>query len=148
MSSLYKQFETNKDVENDGIVLEYGMSTRGPISIRISRAGGANTRFAKLMEAKVKPYRRQVQNETMDKALAEKIAKEVYAETVVIGWENVEMPVIVNGEATKELEFVPYTVENAIRLFTDLPDLYADIVEQAQRSALFRADIMEADSKN
>lgn len=138
--SLYSQFKTDGNVENEGVVLEYGINKAGKtISIRIARAGGANTKFAKLMEHKVKPYRRQIQNESMDPALAEKIAKEVYAETVVLGWENVE------DEHGKELEF---TVENVIKLFTDLPDLYTDIQSQAQRTALFRADILEADSKN
>lgn len=138
--SLYSQFKTDGNVENEGVVLEYGINKAGKtISIRIARAGGANTKFAKLMEHKVKPYRRQIQNESMDPALAEKIAKEVYAETVVLGWENVE------DEHGKELEF---TVENVIKLFTDLPDLYTDIQSQAQRTALFRADVLEADSKN
>lgn len=138
--SLYSQFKTDGNVENEGVVLEYGINKAGKtISIRIARAGGANTKFAKLMEYKVKPYRRQIQNESMDPALAEKIAKEVYAETVVLGWENVE------DEHGKELEF---TVENVIKLFTDLPDLYTDIQSQAQRTALFRADVLEADSKN
>jgi hypothetical protein len=33
-------------------------------------------------------------------------------------------------------------------LFNDLPDLFEDVQEQAQKAALFRADIREADAKN
>ncbi len=148
--SLYKQFKTDGSVEKDGVVLEYGISSKGKtISIRIARAGGANIRFAKLMEAKVKPHRRSIQNETMDTFLAEQIAKQVYAETVVLGWENVEFPVLdKDGNNTDVMEELPYTVENCVRLFTDLPDLYMDIQEQAGRAALFRADIREVDAKN
>lgn len=87
----------------------------------------------------MKPYRRQIQNETMESALVERIVKEVYAETVVLGWENVEDE---NGNAME------FSVENCIKLFDDLPDLFRDIQEQSQRAALFRAEVREADAKN
>lgn len=138
--SLYKQFKTNKELEKDGILLEYGLNSKGqPICIRIARAGGGNVQFSKRFEAKLKPFRRQVQNETLDPQLAEKLVREVYAESVVLGWENVE------DEDGNEL---PFSVENAIKLFTDLPELFKDIQEQSGKMALFREEILEADSKN
>lgn len=138
--SLYKQFKTDNSLEKEGIVLEYGENSKGkPIAIRIARAGGANKAYEKRMEIRVKPYRRQIQNETMESALVERIVKEVYAETVVIGWENVE------DENGNPMEF---SVENCIKLFDDLPDLFRDIQEQSQRAALFRAEVREADAKN
>lgn len=148
--SLYKQFKTDNTLEKDGILLEYGENSKGkPICIRVARAGGSNNAYAKRMEARVKPYRRQIQNETMESALVERIVKEVYAETVVLGWENVEFPVLdAQGNQTDKLEELPYTTENCIRLFDDLPDLFRDIQEQSQRAALFRAEVREADAKN
>lgn len=138
--SLYSQFKTDKNIEKDGIVLEYGMNSKKKIiGIRIARAGGANVQYSKLLEAKIKPYRRQIQNETLDNDIADKITKEVYAQTIVLGWENVEDE---NGE---ELEF---SVANCIKLFTDLPELWSDIQQQATRASLFRAEILENDSKN
>lgn len=148
--SLYKQFKTDNDLEKSGIVLEYGENSHGkPIGIRIGRAGGGNLAYQRLLEARVKPYRRQIQNETIENALVEKLMREVYAETVVIGWENVEFPVLdAAGNDTGKTEELPYTVENCVRLFNDLPELYRDIQEQSQRAALFRAEVREADSKN
>lgn len=138
--SLYKQFKTNENIERDGILLEYGENSKGkPIAIRIARAGGANSQYQKLMEARVKPYRRQIQNETIERALVERLLRQVYAETIVLGWENVE------DENGKELAF---TVENCVKLFEDLPDLFQDIQEQSQRAALFRQEVLETDSKN
>lgn len=138
--SLYKQFQTDNALEKDGILLQYGTNSKGnPICIRIARAGGANHQYVKRMEAKVKPYRRQIQNETIEKALLENIVKDVFAECVVLGWENVE------DETGKEL---PFTKDNCIKLFTDLPDLFLDVQEQAQRAALFRQEIRENDAKN
>ncbi len=138
--SLYKQFKTDKNVEKEGIVLNYGKNSKGEdIEIRIARAGGANVQYAKLIEAKTKPYRRQIQNETLDNEVAEKITKEVYAKAVVLGWTGVE------DENGKELEF---SFENCMKLFDDLPDLWTDIQQQSTKSALFRADILEQDAKN
>lgn len=138
--SLYKQFKTDKNVEKEGIVLNYGKNSKGKdIEIRIARAGGANVQYAKLLEAKTKPYRRQIQNETLDNEVAEKITKEVYAKAVVMGWTGVE------DENGKPLEF---SSENCIKLFDDLPDLWMDIQQQSTKAALFRADILEQDAKN
>lgn len=138
--SLYKQFKTDKNVEKEGIVLNYGKNSKGEdIEIRIARAGGANVQYAKLLEVKTKPYRRQIQNETLDNEVAEKITKEVYAKAVVMGWTGVE------DENGKPLEF---SSENCIKLFDDLPDLWMDIQQQSTKAALFRADILEQDAKN
>lgn len=138
--SLYSQFKTDKSVEQEGVVLEYGKTDDGKIiSIRIARAGGANLRYTKLLEVAIKPYRRQLQNETLDNNVAESITQLVYAQSIVLGWENVE-----DAEG-KPMEF---TVDNCIKLFKDLPDLWSDIQSQANRAALFRQDILEADAKN
>lgn len=148
--SLYSQFQTDKNVEKEGVVLEYGKTKDGrTISIRIARAGGANTRYSKLLEAATKPYRRQLQNETMDNEVAEALTKKVYAQAVVLGWENVEFPVLdKDGKMTGKFEKAEFTVDNCVKLFTDLPDLWLDIQQQAARAALFRQDILEADAKN
>jgi len=64
---------------------------------------------------------------------------EVYAETVLLGW---------TGVADENGTPLPFTKENCVKLLTDLPDLFRDIQEQAQRVANFRAADLEADAKN
>lgn len=138
--SLYKQFETDRSIEKAGVILNYGPNSKGKdIEIRIARAGGANDTYLKRLEAKSKPHRRSIQHETIERVQLENIVKEVYAETVVIGWENVE---------DRDGNDMPYTKDNVLKLFADLPDLYADIQQQAQSAALFRLSIREADAKN
>lgn len=138
--SLYNQFGTDKKVEKEGVILQYGNTDDGkPIQIKICRAGGANVAYNKAMEAKTKPYRRQLQNGTLDMEVMTSILREVYADTVVIGWSNVE------GADGKPM---PFTRENVIKLFTDLPELFADVQDQATNLALFRAEINEQDVKN
>src|SRR5690606_30785342 len=88
LMSLYNTFETDKSLERDGIVLDYGFNSKNqPIQIRIARAGGANTKFAKVLEQKMKPYKRAIANDTMDNKVAEKLMVEAYADAVILGWE-------------------------------------------------------------
>lgn len=138
--SLYTQFKTSGDLEKKGILLQYGQTAAGKdICIRIARAGGANKQFDKRMEILTKPIRRQLQNETADIEQIDVILRRVYAETVILGWENIEDA---NG---KPIEF---TVDNVIKLLTDLPDLFEDIKEQAKKGALFREENLRADAGN
>lgn len=138
--SLYTQFKTDKNLENEGVYLDYGMNSQDkPIRIRIARAGGANQAFARAYEQKTKPYRRQIQTDTLDPKVAERIILEVYAETVVLGWEGVEDE---NGDE------LPFNRDNCVKLFTDLPDLFADLQKTSQNIAVFRAEVREADAKN
>jgi len=140
MMSLYTNFKTDPKLEKDGIVLQYGENSEGkPIEITIARAGGSNQNYLRRMEVKAKPFRRQIQNDTMDRKAMEAIIREVYAETIVIGWTGVE---------DQDGNPMACTKENVVKLFNDLPDLFGDIQEQAQRSSLFRAYVREDDSKN
>lgn len=138
--SLYSQFETDPELEKTGIWLEYDVNSKGePIKIRIARAGGANTQFTKRMEQRVKPLRRQIQNETLSVDAIQKLTQEVYSEAVVLEWLNVE---------DRDGNPIPFSAANVAKLFQDIPDLFLDIQEQAQRSALFRKHIQQADSGN
>lgn len=137
---LYRQYQTNKQLEKEGFLLELGTTQDGKIvAIRIARAGGANVAFSKLVEHKLKPYRRQIQHETADKEVIDRLMKEVYAKTVILGWENV------NGKDGQPLEF---TEANVVQLLEDLPDLWKDIVGMSDKTAAFREEIREADTGN
>ncbi len=154
--SLYSQYTTNSNLEKTGILLEYGFNSKGlPICIRIARAGGSNAAYQKAMETKVKPYRRQIQTETIETEQLQKLIKEVFCATVVLGWENVEAPVLdtegkptLGEDGNPVMEALPFSYKNALRLFTDLPDLFSDVQDSAQRAALFRAEIRESNAGN
>lgn len=138
--SLYKTFQTDKELESRGVLVEYGMDDNGnPIRFRVCRAGGANSPYAKKLEATYKPYRRALNTETMDEKLADKLLKEVFFGTVVTGWENV------TDENGQKLDF---NKENFVKLMTDLPDLWADIRQQSMNISLYRTEELKADAKN
>lgn len=139
--SLFSQFQTDQNAEVDGIDIDYGIDSRvnERIVIRIARAGGSNSKFAKLWDAKTKPYRRQIQTDTLDNATAERLIHEVYAEAVVLGWSGVY-----NRNGNK----LDYTVVNCVQLFKDLPELFNDIRQVATNISAFRVQEREEDAKN
>lgn len=134
MTSPYDIFKTDATTETEGLVLDYG-----DFQIRIARAGGANRAFARALEARLKPYRRQLQNETLDEQVAERIMRETYADHVILGWEGM------TGSDGKALAF---TRDSVLKLLADLPELFRDLQDQAGRVALFRARNLEDDKGN
>lgn len=138
--NLYKTFKTDKTLEQQGILVEYGTNSKDqPITFRVARAGGANAAYNRQIEVKLKPYRKQVQTDSLERSILDRIVKDAFVEHVVLGWDGVE------DEAGNPL---PFSKENMSKLFTDLPDLYADIQEQSMKWVLYRQDVNEGDSKN
>lgn len=125
--SLYDKFSTDKKAEADtGIVLDYGEAGK----IRIHRAGGANQRFKNFTTAKLKPYTRQINAGTIDEETSRKLTAEIYAKTIIVGWDGVCGP---DGEP------LAFSEENVVRVLLDLPELFDDIQRAAQDASLFRS---------
>lgn len=89
----------------DGSWTEY----RG-VSLKIARAG--NDRFAKSFLRGSRPYRKDIQANTVDDQIAEKILCEAIAEGILVDWK---------GFVIDDTE-IEYTVENATALMRDDPD--------------------------
>lgn len=134
-TSIYDTFKTDDNMETRGILLDYGDAGK----IKIARAGGSNVRFQKALEAKTRPLRRQIDTETLSPEAGERVLVEVFASTVVIGWEDIK---------DSDGKDIPFSYENCVKLFTDLPDLFIDVREQAMKAANFRTAEIEEDAKN
>ncbi|HOK44370.1 MAG TPA: hypothetical protein PLK67_00460 [Bryobacteraceae bacterium] len=134
MGRPYSVFQTDKTLEKEGIILDYG-----DFKIKIARAGGANVAFQKALASKIRPYKRQIDAGTIPDDVAEKLLLDVYAESVVLGWEGV------TDEKGKPL---PFSKENVVKLFSDLPDLFRDVQNQAAAISNFRAEVTEDTIKN
>mgnify|MGYP000010431920 CR=1 FL=1 len=168
--SMYKQFKTDANLEKAGIDIDYG-----DFVIKIARAGGANKRFARIMEEKMKPVRRAMQTETLENARAEALLREAYADGVVLLWsvlvvadekgkplepvqlagtyreehgKDAEHTTLIKGIEGPSGDVLPFTVENVAATFKALPDLFTDIREQAGKVGLFREQGQEADAGN
>lgn len=140
---LYSQFQTDSDLEKTGVVIDYGS-----FRVLVARAGGSNTDFMRVLTAKTKPHRRAIQTDTMDPKLAQAIEREVFAETVIKDWETEADGGWVRGIESPDGGLLDVTVDNLVRTFENLPDLYTDLKEQANKVALFRKKELEEDAKN
>lgn len=132
-------FKPSDKLEQEGIFLDYG-----DFRIKITRAGATNDRFKKLMEAKMKPHRRAMANDTMDNKVADRVTREVWAESIVLGWDSELGPNVIPYRG----EPFAFSTANCIQLFTDLPDLFIDVREQSMKMGLFLEDTAEADKGN
>lgn len=155
MSNLYHMFKTKEEHETQGVWLEYGRTDPTPehpdgepIRIKIARAGGKNTSFNKALEKATRPYRKAIQTNTVSLDTIENLYKEVFVDHVVLDWTNVSAPIKDASGAVSGFERLSYTRENVLRVLTDLPDLYADLKDQANSLSLFREDEREADLGN
>lgn len=138
--NLYQQFKTDSNAETGGIDLNYGENSKGqPILIKIARAGGSNKKYQKVIAELSRPHRRSIQSETLPPEKSDALLRKAFARSVVLGWSGVE---------DAEGKPMDYSEENVEKLFKDLPDLFADVREQANSSALFRAEILETTAKN
>lgn len=141
LDNPFALFETDQEVEQKGVELDYGA-----FYFTIARAGGANSRYKKVMAAKTKPFRRLIQEGRMPEAKSKELMHEAVAETVVLGWGSKKHG---HGKMIgKQGEAIDFTHANVIKLFNDLPDMFQDLWEQANSVALFRATEEEEDAGN
>lgn len=142
MASPYKLFKTDPDNERKGTVINYGDEAW----FRIARAGGSNKPYLDAMGARLKPFRRQIQTETMDDKVADRIVLEVFVDTILLGWGSKEHgDGRIGDEEGNPLEFGR---DNALKVLTDLPELFQALRAESERLANFNAASKEDDAKN
>lgn len=149
MGNMYDQFETDADLEVNGIWIDYG-----DFRVKIARAGGANKKYLSYAEKKTKPFRRAIQNGTMPEERSKPLLFDIYAKTIVLDWE------IADGEekdgTTKWKQGIhkkgggtlPFTPENVLLTFKQLEAIFFDLQQVAEGISLFRKEEMEEDGKN
>lgn len=148
--NLYSTFAADKAAEKEGIYIQYGTGTR----IRVARAGGSNEKFTKVLQNLTKPYKRSIQNDTVDPEIVEDIMMRAYCRAVIKSWETntnpdkSAAPIWSSGIESPEGDLLEPTEENIVMTFKNLKDLWEDIKEQSNKFALFRQEINEVDSKN
>jgi len=136
--SLRKTFKTNKTAEVEGVEIPVGMNEHNnrPIFITISRMSRANKRYTKALEEATRPHTAAINNETLDNDIGSKLLQEVFADTVLLGWRNLPKSELTGDD--NDTDDLPYSRENALTLFDELPDLYDDWEKRAKSSAAFR----------
>lgn len=139
-SSLYRNYATDSVKETTGVEIKFDANDDNTIpTFIVSRMGESNKEYTKALERATTPYKRQIQMKTMTADLSKSLFLDVFVTTVLRGWSNIQNE---NGDV------IPYNKDNAIKLLTDLPDLYSELLTQAGDAALFRKDSLEQDAKN
>jgi hypothetical protein len=136
-------FETDTAVERDGVWLDYAPG----VEIKIARAGGSNQHFAKTMERIAKPHRRAIQTGVIDKKILNDLFVKAYSQAIVVDWKGITKDLITHDDADAET-VLDFNKDNVEQVLNEQPNLFADIQKAADDIALYRAEIMEADSGN
>lgn len=144
MLSLYKTFDQDTSLETKGLWVNYG-----DFRVLIARAGGANQKFTDKLQAAMKPYRHQIDNDTLSQKTAEDVLMETYAATVVLGWESKNdagewVPTLPDRDGVA-MECTPANVK---KVFKALPEFFKDIQQLASKAASFKRTQEDADAKN
>ena len=138
--SIFKQFGTDKKLEQDGVLVEYPANEDGSIpSFRLARMCRSNKRYMKAVEAATRPHKRAIELGTIKPETAEEVFLDVFVGTILLGWENIQDNVGL---------VIPFSKEAAKSLMKNLPDLYDDLQEKAKNMSLFHESEMEQEAKN
>lgn len=142
--SMFDQFETDSNLEQNGIYLDYG-----DFRVKIARAGGSNKRYLAYADTKTKPFRRAMQAGSFTEERARPLLYDIYASTIVLDWEvKNEDEQWVRGIHTKSGGVAEFNKDNVISTFNLLPEIFLDIQRAADSISLFRKEELEADAKN
>jgi len=137
--SMYNIYGTDAEKETKGVRMEVAPNEDGTIPVFIVAAmSKSNTAYSKAMEEKTRPYR-SVGIQAMGNRMAEKVFMETFVGQCLKTWENVQ------DESGQPL---PFSKENATKLFEKLPRLYDDLVARASSVELFREVSREAEAGN
>lgn len=137
----YEMFNTDADLEQAGIKLNYGS-----FWLYVKRAGGANKKFGRVMEALMRPHRRLLEAELLDEKVAMEVMARGYAQAIVTGWGCEEY-----GEGqmvARDGGALDFTEDNVCAFLQELPELFQDVQAQCRKMSNFRTVELEADAKN
>lgn len=148
-NTMWSVFGTDAKKEVDGVYVEYP----GGIRVKLARAGGRNERYAKFHEIHMRPHRQaaKIPGGLSDKVQRSVIAK-VYLDSVILSFEtNLGSDENPNWQQIIVLEDgseVPANKETLTELFTRLPDLLLQIINDANDTMLYRKAELEDEAKN
>jgi len=128
---IYALFTTDRDLETEGIYLEYAGAR-----FLVARAGGGNKKFTTIAQKRLAPFTEAMRRGVVDEETSVKVLAEIYADSVILDWENV---------TDKNDNPLPYNRENVIKVLTELPELFDVIRVESENVKNFRPLVSEED---
>jgi hypothetical protein len=132
MYDLRKEFGTDQGKESSGVWIDLKNGAR----LRVARWG--NIAFRELLRRKTRKHGTAIQKNALPEAISERILIEVIANTILLDWSGI----FDAGQA------LPYTVENAIRVLSELKDFRDLVISIAENAEYFKAEEDEEIAKN
>lgn len=140
MRNPYEIYETKKDFETDGKWINYP-SWR----IKIARAGGKNSNFIKVRDEVAR--KNDITNlGSEDAEVVESLYAEIYAKAIIKDWEVKDEKTgewkrgLFLKDENDEIKVVEPTTQNIIQCFSDLPDLFDDVIRRSNQIQTFQKE--------
>jgi len=130
---LYNTFQSDSVREREGRWFEVAAAANNDKTIpgfKMARMHTNNPAYQAALERIYKEHGSSIENDIFESAKARPLLLQVFAETVMLDWRNVQP--LDNGVA------IPYSSEAAIKLLEDLPDLYDLLRDYAKKLGYFR----------
>jgi len=135
MAGFLDRYSTSKDLEEEGVWVDFGDG----LKIQIRRINSKTSReYRRKLE---KPYASQFRNREMPESLQEELLNKQVANSIVVAWEGVPDP----SDPKKALSCTP---ENVLRMVTEFSDFRDDILTAAMERTTFQKEETKAAEKN
>ena len=142
--SLKTLYKTDPAANTGGVFVSYPKNSDGSTPrFKLSRMSQAvNKKYAKEMETRTRPFRRELELNTLDTDVGDELMLDVFIASILLGWEHVQP-----NDDGEELEF---NSENAKKFLGDpeWAELLDDLKERAKDASNFRLAQMEVEAKN
>jgi len=127
-TDLDKLFKTGKGMEVDGIWFDISEDC----GFKMKRFGGANSpKVKELMNKLYKPYARMIENNTLPAEKEFELTARIFSMSAMVDWKGVEV----------EGKKIDFSVDEAVKLFIRLPELYDALFKYASDFNNFREDL-------
>jgi hypothetical protein len=132
--SPYAMFSSNAAKETAGIWKQIGAT-----SYLIARAGGKNEKFMKIAKERFLPFQAAINNDMLPMDVARQLAIEAFVDGILLDWKK-----FYDRDGTE----LPYSRDNAIRVLTELPELFTLLSKEAASLSNFQGEQLDEAAKN
>lgn len=134
MTSIYDIFETDAELEEDGMWVTYTPEIR----FKIRRANSEQAQ--KVMRKLMAPYKSITRSgRDLPRGVSEDLERQWVAQAILVDWAGV------TDRDGKEL---PFSVDKAMKVLAELPDMRREIANLSGEAETFRRQQLEDDAKN
>lgn len=128
-TNLDKKFKMDNGLEQNGVWVVVAED----VEFLVKRFGGFNSQKVRAAMAEyLKPYAKKIEAGTLSPEKEHEVGVKVFVESCMADWKGVK------EEVDGKLVDIPFSNENAIKLFCQLPELFSTLVSEAQNSENYK----------